>query len=929
MGDSNAGQGDTKPPTKSTPAVVNITTQNNQFPLTITDSNNVLKIKVNNGEEKTITIDKGEYASISKLAENLQKKLDAEYGKSFGGITVTSSSNSTSSTLTLTANIKNANGVLQDGKKTRIECSTADSSFLYGLNTTRTPASVQLNKTLKNSITLNNDTFSFSFKKPGDSTAQTITATNLTGTYSAQQFCNELNKQLESKGVKATVAGSYSSQYLVLTATTPGEGYEISYDLTNIGTCAEKVFNNVNASPKPASTTLDRAIPEKFTPETGKENFTFYINNQPKTVKLTPNQEYTREKFLKAINDQFGSEVTATLNSSNQLVLTTKATGTSTTIRVSYDSSSTSAMPAIFGKTPVDHNGVKADFTNDGKLKLTVINKDGKTVTNNTVTVSSKTGSIFQTGKIPEKKVNAATSPTGYHSKIYSSINGAPLQGNSVTIDKWNKDLNFYYCYNPYGMYSSSYNTKRTFLSVSLEEKTYSFSELQTALQQKLDDAAGQGVMNVQVDSNGVKIMMGTPGNKYFFSSGSYSSGGKTYPSGGFYYNVLRRSPEKKVETKPEVQNGYYDATVYSMGRQDVRNNGAEITQGINDTLTMDFTYGNTVVPITLKITPGTYSGSGLVKELQDKLNEQLVANNLPKNLIEVGLGAEGITLPKDLVGYNNDSLLFRLSKTIKLPQENVEYKIDGVGGNAAFSIFYQTDGDMRIAYSRGTKNITGGVTIPEDSTLSFDVDGVNYEVEVAQGEYSSDEILQMLNDTFKDKDVPVTAHIEKGNLQLMHTKYGKHQITNVNGNARRYLFFEENGEKDADRDIWIRLSGVDGDGITIERPVVNTVSLGINSITISKTKYGEKALSRLKSATVEVSSIRMMFGTMQNRLEHKVSSNDNAAENTQAAESLIRDADISKEVLEESVNRILEQVAHSMLAQANSQHDMVLRLLQ
>jgi flagellin len=62
--------------------------------------------------------------------------------------------------------------------------------------------------------------------------------------------------------------------------------------------------------------------------------------------------------------------------------------------------------------------------------------------------------------------------------------------------------------------------------------------------------------------------------------------------------------------------------------------------------------------------------------------------------------------------------------------------------------------------------------------------------------------------------------------------------------------------------------------------------------------------------------------------LEHVISINDNTAENLEAAESRIRDADIAKEMMEYAKNSILYQVAQAMLSQANQQAKSVLELL-
>ncbi len=78
-----------------------------------------------------------------------------------------------------------------------------------------------------------------------------------------------------------------------------------------------------------------------------------------------------------------------------------------------------------------------------------------------------------------------------------------------------------------------------------------------------------------------------------------------------------------------------------------------------------------------------------------------------------------------------------------------------------------------------------------------------------------------------------------------------------------------------------------------------------------------------------DVSAGRSKLGAYQNRLEHTIANLDNAAENTQASESRVRDVDMAKEMMEYSKNNILQQAAQSMLAQANGSTQSVLQLLQ
>ena len=77
------------------------------------------------------------------------------------------------------------------------------------------------------------------------------------------------------------------------------------------------------------------------------------------------------------------------------------------------------------------------------------------------------------------------------------------------------------------------------------------------------------------------------------------------------------------------------------------------------------------------------------------------------------------------------------------------------------------------------------------------------------------------------------------------------------------------------------------------------------------------------------VSRFRSSLGAVQNRLEHTINNLDNVAENTQAAESRIRDTDMAAEMVQYSNNQILAQAGQAMLAQANQANQGVLALLQ
>ena len=72
----------------------------------------------------------------------------------------------------------------------------------------------------------------------------------------------------------------------------------------------------------------------------------------------------------------------------------------------------------------------------------------------------------------------------------------------------------------------------------------------------------------------------------------------------------------------------------------------------------------------------------------------------------------------------------------------------------------------------------------------------------------------------------------------------------------------------------------------------------------------------------------RADLGAVQNRMEMAAKGINIAAENMTSSESIIRDADMAKEMVDFTKNSILQQASTAMLAQANSQSQNVLSLL-
>jgi len=100
-------------------------------------------------------------------------------------------------------------------------------------------------------------------------------------------------------------------------------------------------------------------------------------------------------------------------------------------------------------------------------------------------------------------------------------------------------------------------------------------------------------------------------------------------------------------------------------------------------------------------------------------------------------------------------------------------------------------------------------------------------------------------------------------------------------------------------------------------------------SISISTPDQANRAIGLVDAALTVVSRQRADLGAYQNRFEMAAKGVAVAAENMQAAESLIRDTDMAAETVQFVKNQILSQAGTAMLAQANLQGQTVLQLLQ
>ena len=109
----------------------------------------------------------------------------------------------------------------------------------------------------------------------------------------------------------------------------------------------------------------------------------------------------------------------------------------------------------------------------------------------------------------------------------------------------------------------------------------------------------------------------------------------------------------------------------------------------------------------------------------------------------------------------------------------------------------------------------------------------------------------------------------------------------------------------------------------------MDTGTLGIASLKVNPRDAAIASLELIDNAIEYSLNENTRMGAYQSRLAFTIDNLVTASENTQASESVIRDADMAKAMMEHAKYSILSQSAQSMLAQANQNSSNVLNLLQ
>jgi flagellin len=191
--------------------------------------------------------------------------------------------------------------------------------------------------------------------------------------------------------------------------------------------------------------------------------------------------------------------------------------------------------------------------------------------------------------------------------------------------------------------------------------------------------------------------------------------------------------------------------------------------------------------------------------------------------------------------------------------------------------------------------------------------------VQASNGIYSPEDRMQI--------QVEVSQLVDEVDRIASHAQFNGMNL--LTGN-----FAVEHPEKAGDdRGVWFHV-GANMD--QREQVFINTMTASElklttgqdETISISSPDKANAVLGTIDDALKVVSKQRADLGAYQNRFEMAVKGVDVAAENMQAAESVIRDTNMALEMVDYVKNQILIQSGTAMLAQANMKSQSVVQLL-
>lgn len=272
-----------------------------------------------------------------------------------------------------------------------------------------------------------------------------------------------------------------------------------------------------------------------------------------------------------------------------------------------------------------------------------------------------------------------------------------------------------------------------------------------------------------------------------------------------------------------------------------------------------------------------------------------------------------------------NNSLKFKSASLSKDMEKLASGQRINRGGDDAsgLAVSEKMRGQIK-GLNQAEKNIQNGISFIQttEGYLQETTDIVHrireLAVQASNGVYTAEDRMQI--------QVEVSQLVDEVNRIASHAQFnGQNMLTGrfanpQSGTGAVSMYFHVGANVDQREQVFIG---------TMTAEALKLVDNGSKEvISISSPEGANQAISKLDDALKRLNKQRADLGAYQNRFEMAQKGVSVASENLQAAESVIRDADMAQEMVNFTRDNILTQASTSMLAQANAKSQSVMQLL-
>ena len=334
------------------------------------------------------------------------------------------------------------------------------------------------------------------------------------------------------------------------------------------------------------------------------------------------------------------------------------------------------------------------------------------------------------------------------------------------------------------------------------------------------------------------------------------------------------------------------------------------------------------------KASDNAQDGISLIQTAEGALNESHSILQRMNELAVQGANDTNQSIDRDAINQELEALTDELDRISQTTQFNKQNLLDGnfkdkklqVGANANQNIEISIDAMNADSLGLGKEMVTQGGTTP----IAVKYDGISYKYAANTTAAKNKELAINSFKAQISKKVVSAAFT----AQYDNTTGSIYYKATIDGKEKRFADASKAKKAYLDDQKAKASAAITND---FQKYVQTSTTAGTTG-TQGEVRYGarvddyesaNKTITKVQDAINTVSTQRSALGALQNRLEHTVANLDNVSENTQSAESRIRDTDMASEMVDYSKNNILAQAGQSMLAQANQSTQGVLSLLQ